>query len=181
MIPIIIQKTRVLRPSEFEKVVLLFKAKDIVVINALMFSGMRYEELVRLHSNSRNFDDKSGFIHLSSKKRKAKQKERFVRLNTLGIQAMRLFLDLEVCPSCHTFWVTMKRNLKRADFDTIGISPKSFRKSWESWLCAKYKANFLEIVLSQGHTSLTAIQHYLGTSFTKDDIEAMDKYTSGWI
>jgi len=37
----------------------------------------------------------------------------------------------------------------------VGLSAKTFRKTWESWLLFSYPDKAMEIALSQGHTELT--------------------------
>ncbi len=40
-----------------------------------------------------------------------------------------------------------------------GLSVKSTRKTWESWLVASYPDRFLLVSMSQGHTEFTALKH----------------------
>ena len=56
---------------------------------------------------------------------------------------------------------------------------KTLRKSWECWLVASYPERVLEVFLSQGHTQMTALSHYLGLPFTQGDKGAMLEYVGG--
>jgi hypothetical protein len=74
----------------------------------------------------------------------------------------------------------MERRATNAGLDPVGLGPKALRKSWESWLVASYPERILEVFLSQGHTQMTALGHYLGLPFTQGDKDAMLEYVSGW-
>lgn len=182
MEPLYSNGKRILRPSEFERFVNLFKAIDVVLINALLFSGMRFEELVELHRHPKNFDEKTKCVFVHSTKKKARQRDRYVSLNQQGATAIKMFIALDVCPSCHTFWLKLKRRIKNEDENfKKGLTVKTFRATWESWLSFKYKNRHFEICCSQGHSSVTALRHYIQfRPFEGDEAELMEKYTSGW-
>ncbi len=74
----------------------------------------------------------------------------------------------------------MRRWAGHSKLDPIGLGPKTLRKSWESWLVVWYPERVLEVFLSQGHTQMTALSHYLGLLFTTADKEEMREYVSGW-
>jgi len=54
------------------------------------------------------------------------------------------------------------------------------RKTWESWLVSSYPERFAEIVVSQGHTTFVAVNHYLGLPFDRHDKEEMVEWVGGW-
>ena len=54
------------------------------------------------------------------------------------------------------------------------------RKTWESWLVCCYPAMAMQIALSQGHTNITAMNHYLNLSFSPSEKEDMKKYVNGF-
>src|SRR6267378_5712557 len=54
------------------------------------------------------------------------------------------------------------------------------KKLGKSWVVASYPERVLEVFLSQAHTQMTALSHYLGLPFTQSDKGAMLEYVSGW-
>lgn len=62
-----------------------------------------------------------------------------------------------------------------------GLSVKSFRKSWESWLAVTYPERLELIAASQGHLTGTALAHYLAVPFSPAEKEQIRTYTAGWM
>lgn len=60
------------------------------------------------------------------------------------------------------------------------ICSKTTRKTMESWLTFYYPGRSLEIALSQGHTTVTSLRHYLNMPFTEVDRLQMKEYVEGW-
>jgi len=60
-----------------------------------------------------------------------------------------------------------------------GLSAKSFRKTWESWLLFSFPDKAMEIALSQGHTELTQLRHYANLPFLDKDREEMNEFVVG--
>ena len=81
--------------------------------------------------------------------------------------------------------VTWRENLIRwgtdAKIDTVGLCAKSSRKTWESWLMFYFPQHIQTILLSQGHTDIMSIEHYLNMPFTTTDRIEMKEYVEGWI
>ena len=98
-----------------------------------------------------------------------------MRLSIPGKYVMREFFAIRM-PSRIALdkWI-------RYNFPLIeGMSAKSFRKSWESWLLFSYPDKAMEIVLSQGHTELTQLRHYANLPFLDKDREEMKEFVVGW-
>jgi integrase len=144
---------------------------------------MRYIEAQRFQNTPSWFD--GDFINLPSSaslKVKAKQRERSIRLNQLGKQIIPFFLNSNVrLPSRQTWRENLRRWGEKAGLGDDFLSPKSLRKTWESWLSFYYPDRVLEITLSQGHTSITSVRHYLNLSFTEEDKMLMKDFVGGWI
>ena len=183
-VPLIKQNTRIFRPSEYKLVVGAIPKQDHrTMVNALLLTGMRYVEMQRFQQYPEWFDGE--FIHLpdyAQKKHKRKQKSRVIILNSLGKQIIPYFLQLDKKLPCSETW---KTNLRRWTInaglppDNVGV--KTTRKTWESWLLSKYPTRVMEITISQGHTSITSIQHYMGVGFNDIDKLQMGEYIGGWI
>lgn len=181
--PILKGGVRILRPCEYE---LLRKgAKKVenqVRLDALLFTGLRYVEAQRLQRHPQWFDGE--FIHLprlAQRKVKAKQRERWVRLNPQGRQTLLFFFKAPPLPSWKAWTLNLKRWAERVGLNPVGLSPKTTRKTWESWLVTYYPQHIVQIFLSQGHTELTSLEHYLNLPFTEVDKLEMRKWVEGWI
>ena len=108
--------------------------------------------------------------------------ERWVRLNPLGREVVRNFLDLEKpLPSRHIWTQNLKRWAEGAGMDPKGLSAKTTRKTWESWLVHYYPGMIMHILNSQGHNAFTALNHYINTPFGAEDKIAMKDYVEGWV
>jgi len=202
--PIIRQKTRILRPIEYERLLEgCPKIEFKTMIQALLYTGMRYVELKRFQQHPEWYD--GDFIHLpreASLKEKRTQPERWVRLNTQGRMIVQYFLKYrKKLPSYQSMsqnlgcWalragfpeakIIEKINKKTGQIKKInscpGLSVKSFRKTWESWLMFCYPQKIAMITLSQGHTTLTSLQHYVNMPFTESNRLEILNYIQGWM
>jgi len=137
---------------------------------------LHYEEAVRLRKNPDWFY--GNFIHLpewAQQKAKRKQRERWVRLSIPGKYVMMEFFSITV-PSRIALDKWLAYNFPLIE----GLSAKSFRKMWESWLLFSYPDKAIEIALSQGHTELTQLRHYANLPFLDKDREEMKEFVVEW-
>ena len=182
--PIIKQKTRVFRPREWEALLKgCPKIEYRTMLQALLYTGMRYVEMKRFQKYPSWFD--GDFIHLprelAVKKQKRTQMERWVRLNQQGKMIVQYFLNLDKpLPSYQSWNENMKCWCRRARLDPEAMSVKSSRKTWESWLMYYYPTRVMEIAQSQGHTTTTSLQHYMNSPFTDSDKLEMRNHVEGW-
>jgi len=155
------------------------------MFEALLFTGMRYVEVQRLQRHHNWFDSVSGFIHLpkmAQRKKKQKQKERWVRLNPKGIEKVSMLLTIgKRLPNYDTWRGNLRRWAKNAEIDDTGLSVKCTRKTWESWLTYYYPHHSADIFKSQGHTEMTSLHHYLSLPFTKQDRLDMKFFVENWV
>lgn len=199
---ILVQNTRVLRPSEYKKILKGCQKQDLkTMLQALLYTGMRYIELKRFQSYPSWYDGVQ-FIHLpriADRKVMRTQNERFVRLSPPGRLIIEYFLQLKrSLPSYQTWQENMNTWAKRGNLSGIttkkvkvkgipteveyypGLCAKTTRKSIESWLMFYYPQRAMEIALSQGHTTVTSLQHYLGMPFNEIDRVEMAQFIEGW-
>jgi hypothetical protein len=164
---------------------------------------MRYQEVLRLKADPSGFDPIRRVIKVKSGKKASQYSERFVRPTEDGVNAVHDFLDDErkKYPSSTVLMMNLVTWGRRAFLlpapelkglidiganagfernNVYGLSVKSFRKTWESWLASTYPDIIEWICLSQGHTSRTSMAHYLGVPFTADERSHIYKYTVGW-
>lgn len=172
---------RILHPYEYK---MLYDAVDKRdnrdKMDTMLLTGMRYNEIRWMYTHKDCFNGKT--IHVPSKKVKAVLKERYVRLNNQGIRAVQNFFATKKNIPTRISWnENLKRWCKKAGLDDKGISTKTFRKTWESWLATMYTDKVSFVFLSQGHTNLTSIQYYLMCPFDEKDKQDMKYYTDGWI
>lgn len=182
-VPLIIENTRVLRPSEYKMIYNAIPKRPYqTFFQTALLTGLRYIELQRFQKHRQWFDGE--FIHLPEEavlKQERKQKRRVVILNPLARTVVGYFLDItQPLP----VWQTWKDNLRRwavnGQLDPININVKTTRKTWESWLFASYPNDIIKLTLSQGHTSITALQHYMVVGFNEQDKVEMREYVDGW-
>ncbi len=173
---------RIFRPWEFNKLIDVVSAdeKELTNLKALLLLGCRYEEARRIQKDRSCYHDRK-FVHVDEKKVKRVSKQREIRLSTRGIDIMPYFFNGALLPTVQAYDEKLKRWVLLAGLDPRGISVRCLRKTWESWLIYTYQNRTIDIVKSQGHTQTTAMEHYIGVSFTDDDLRDMRDWVSGWI
>lgn len=174
---------RILRPSEYQKVLNgCMKTHHRTMLQTLLYTGMRYVELKRFQKYPSWFT--GDFIHLpriADRKHKRTQPERWVRLNQQGKMIVEYFLQLkEELPAYQNWRDNMRRWAESGGISPLGMGVKTTRKTWESWLMFYYPGYMADITLSQGHDTVTSIQHYLNMPFTEVDHLEMKNYVEGW-
>lgn len=180
--PILKSGVRVLRAEEFEALRAGGMGEsEKVQMDALLYTGMRYIEAVRLHESPQWFDPR-GFVFLPKEavlKSQRHQLERWVKLNERGRIILPIYLQGRRLPSWQVWADRLKRAADRSNLDHYGLGPKTFRKTWESWLVASYPNRLTEILLSQGHTAITSVGHYLNMPFLQEDKDRIRPYVEG--
>lgn len=203
----------ILRPSEFKQ--LLAGAEhetnrtpysNSLFLKVALFTGMRYEELIRFQHNPKWFNGE--FIHIPAHAQKKspvkqstingkirkerKQPDRWVRLTPRARELIPLFLSNKYYPNINarklptrTGWnENLKRWAKLGGLDGSNISAKTTRKTYESWIIFYYSQTNPNITLmtakSQGHDRITAFDYYINIPFNSSDKEAMREYIEGW-
>lgn len=217
MSAIIKSGVRVLSPAEYRALEGQIQKTSLrLLVRALLFSGMRYQELLRLKKEPSLFDLERKTIRVKSGKARACQKERYVSLTSEGVEAVRAFLEdeRETYPSAAGMGLNLQAWAKAAKLEAApdmegavyhqertdktgavktaganegrerrnvwGLSVKSFRKSWESWLTVTYDDRLPLISLSQGHETETAMRHYWGLPFTSEEKQDIKSMVEGW-
>lgn len=176
--------TRIFRPKEFKALLEGCPKIDYkTMLQALLFTGMRYIEMQRFQKYPSWFD--GDFVHLpkeASRKVKRTQQERWVRLNNQGKMVVQYFTNQKTPMPTYQSWnENLNRWCKRAGLEDEGVSVKSTRKTWESWLMFYFPQQIALITLSQGHTQITSLQHYLNMPFTESDRIEIKNYVEGWV
>lgn len=175
---------RVLTPADHEDLAGVIPRQDHrAIFDLLLFSGMRYVELQRFHLHREWFMPERRAIFLpreASRKVLRTQPERYVHLNPAGVAAAEAFVEVvEKVPGAKVWSLDMKRWARFAGMDPAGMSVKTTRKTWESWLAAAgYDLSL--VALSQGHDSITQLRHYLNLPFTEEDLVGIQRCTARW-
>jgi hypothetical protein len=182
--PIVMNKTRILRPREWFTLLQGCPKIDYkTILEALLYTGMRYIEIQRFQKHPEWFD--GDFVHLpkeASLKPKRTQPERWIRLNNQGRMSVRHFISIKTpIPSYQSWNENLKCWARRGNLDDVGLSVKIIRKIWESWLIFFFPQQMPLIVQSQGHTMLISVQHYLNMPFTESDRVEIKNYVEGWV
>jgi integrase len=186
--PILKANIRIFRPFELKEFIeCIAKENTRIVFKAALYSAMRYAELYRVFSNRKWFDERTSYITLprgEDRKVLRQQCERSIRLNPIGVEVFHSFLQLDSCPNHHQYWCQLQTAIKRFSekgYNPIGITPKSTRKTYVSYLVNCFPDKLLYILLSVGHSQEMSINHYLGLAFRKIDQEQIKTYVEGWI
>lgn len=182
--PLSRQNTRILRPWECQALISAIPKNEYqTMFKALLYSGMRYIEVQRFQDHPEWFD--GVFIHLpilAVKKKKRKQRERTVHLSAAGKEVMHAFTNIESPLPGYTSWIEdLKRWAELANISPTELGPKTTRKTYESWLVTYFPNWTLQIAMSQGHTTDTAMRHYLNLGFIEADKLEMKDFVEGWI
>lgn len=177
-------KVRILRPVEYKQLLTGCPKTELkTALQALMYTGMRYIEMKRFQKYPSWYDGVQ-FIHLpkeSVHKQKRTQMERCVRLSPPGRIIIEYFINSKYkLPTYQTWQENLQTWAKRAGLTPDGLCSKTTRKTMESWLTFYYPQRGLEIALSQGHTTVTSLRHYLNMPFTEIDRLQMKEYVEGW-
>lgn len=205
MTAIIKNGVRVLTPGEYRAIEAQIQKPSLrVLVRAMLFTGMRYQELIRLKKDPSLFDpDLRMTVRVKSGKSRACQRERYVRLTPEGVEAVRSFLEdeRENYPSPAGIALNLMSWSKAAELEEVpdlsgeitiganagmerknvwGMSVKSFRKTWESWLTVTYPDQIDVITQSMGHEAVTAMKHYWGLPFTSDEKMEIRDMVKGW-
>ncbi len=193
--PILKQCTRILYPSEYRAIRSHLTFKDQLLLDGLLFTGMRGVEFMRFLDNSQWYKASRHAIDLpkgSMMKKRAKQAERTVLLSNMGVQAVETLLSYrrqnpdDLRPISRQSWSeTLLRAAGKARAeghlsDLAGIAPKMTRKTWASWLIATHSHREGSISLSLGHDIRTMLRHYAGLGWPPETRQEIRQYTAGW-
>jgi len=185
--PLYKNKTRIFRPNETRQIIEnIPKVEHKTMFKALLFSGMRHIEMQRFQKHPEWFNGTNIYLPvLAQKKKKRKQKDRTVHLSAAGKEVIYAFINLKKRLPNYSAWdENLKRWGKKAgvevDVSQGIISAKSTRKTYESYLVSYFPHLTMQIAMSQGHTSITAMQHYLNTGFDERDKLEMKDFVEGW-
>ena len=177
---------RILTPQEYDAI--RDSAKRYyhqVMLDAALYTGMRYVELQRFQNHPEWFQKDRRAIYLppeAQQKKERKFKDRYVYLSNVGMYAVQYFLSLkERLPSIQAWNKNLKRWAEKAGLDLTGISAKTTRKTWESWLVTSFPDKIPLICMNQGHTEVTSMNHYQQLPFTNAEKEEIRVRTAGWM
>jgi len=182
---IIKEGVRVLTPAEFDAIQNVIKKQDFkIILNVALYTGMRYVELQRFQQHKEWLKADRRCIYLpreASRKKRRTLRDRYVYLTPQGLSFVQLFFKVRKMPSIQHWNIRLKQWAEKAGIGTEGISAKTTRKTWESWLAVSYPDKLDLIAMNQGHTNLTALRHYLQLPFTDEEKAEIKNRTAGWM
>lgn len=170
----------IFRPIEFTKLIRSIKRTiDKERLEVLLYTGCRYSEIIGIHGKLNRLEGKT--LKVENTKAFKTTKYRYVQLNDPGVRAVDYYLrSSKPLPTQTTWNENLQRWCKDAGIDPSGVTSKSTRKTWESWLAVSYPQQIERIFLSQGHNRLVALKHYLTFPFSDQDKKDMKFYVDGW-
>jgi len=184
--------SRVLTPEEADRIrAIIEKPSARALYDLMLFTGLRFAEVKQLAENPGIFDQERRTITIKSGKAMASQISRNVCLSDKGLLAIEDYLKTPSVPKSPSVWQNnLIRCAQRARLTALpgqeqssnptGITVRTSRKTWESWLLAAYPDKVINIVLSQGHTETTALRHYFNISWTRGERESIKAEVKGW-
>lgn len=180
-----VKNVRVFYPWELKKFISAIPKRELRTnFEALLYSGMRYVEAERLLEKPEMYMQSKGRIHLDDfaiRKKKVRIKERWVVLNPIGRRVIETYIEAHhPLPSYNVWTDNLIRWSGMAGLKSDRLSPKSTRKTWECYLMTKYPVYSNHIFLSQGHSDLVALKHYVNLPFDEQDKRDMEEFTYGW-
>ncbi len=174
-------KTRVFRPDEISEMRKHMNYEEKINFDMCLLLGGRYLEDVRIQNNSAWYDGEK-FVHITEHKAKRIAPNRAIRLSSRGINTIEHFFNNDKkLPSVQHFDKKLKEWSVLAGLGIEGVSARSLRKTWESWLVASFPSHISTIYGSQGHSELTSLQAYQNTGFTDEDISKMREWVEGYV
>jgi integrase len=173
---------RILRVWEYEMIRDAAKTTDNQTrLDALLLTAMRYVEAQRLQKHREWLQGRA--IHLTSiasRKARRTQVDRWVKLSDMGVAILPFFFKVKELPSWDAWHDNLERWALKAGLNPVGLSPKTTRKSYESWLIYSFPNRLVEVLLSQGHTETVSLEHYLNMPFVDEDRKQMERWVRGW-
>jgi len=176
---------RILTPYEFDRLYGAVKKWDYqVLLNVALYTGMRYVELQRLQKHREWFNPVRRCIYLpkeAQRKKKRKFADRYVHLTPSAMHYIPMFFKIRKLPKIQQWNKWLKWWAERSGIGKEGVSAKTTRKTWESWLVISYPDKVAQICMNQGHTDTTAIQHYIQLPFSEEERREIKIRTAGWM
>jgi integrase len=177
--------TRILTPREHEKFREQLGTDYKVIVDAMLHTGLRVEELKEVIKNPKWFYASARCIDLPRgvmRKKKSLFRQRSVKLSIKGVEAIEalIALGLKSLSSRSAMNEAFKRAARKAGIGEQGITPKMYRKTLISWLVACYPDKHILIAMHSGHSVEVMQKHYLGINFERNDVEDMRSYLRGW-
>lgn len=182
--PILKNGIRVLYPQEYQKLISAIpKHHNKLIIQSLLHLGCRFTELIAINENTSLFKD-NRYIHLTKneiRKKKTKIKDRHILLSVFGKDIVKEFVKLpfKISPR-QSLNKSLVRWCKAAGINPEGMCLKSFRKTLISWLVATQEHQYIKVLSSIGHDSITSLRHYLTIPFTVEDRALIKSIMYGW-
>lgn len=178
-------KIRILNPFDYDSMVnVIVKPYLQTIFNIAMFTGMRWEEIIRLWSRPEWVMLERRVIELNRDAQKKVKRKNPIRLVPIVPQIeneLKYFFKNQRPPSIQTWDANLKRWADKAGLGRDGISAKMTRASIEMWMVvAELPEN--QICLRQGHDSVTSLNYYqtLKAAFTEIEVHEIKKRLAGW-
>ncbi len=172
-------QTRIFRPSEVMLMRKEMKLEDKTNFDMCLLLGARYDECRRIQKHPEWYD--GNFVHIEEYKVKRVTPRRFIRLSSKGKNTIDYFFANKKLPSVQAWDMRLKRYALLAGLGDDGVTARSLRKTYESWLVITYPHATAIIYGSQGHNELTSLKHYTNMPFTNDEIKEMKEWVDGYV
>jgi integrase len=177
---------RVFTPAEVDALVGAIKQPHHrTLFNVLLWTGMRYVEVQRLHEHPEYVLQTRGYIDLpfdAARKKKGKRTppQRQVPIPQQLAGELPYFFRNPAPPTVQVWGRNLKRWAVAAGIGNEGVSPKSTRKTIESWMVV-IDMPMNKVCLRQGHDSATSLGYYQNMAFTYDEVAEIKRRLASWV
>jgi hypothetical protein len=178
---------RILRPSEYKLLTeKIPKDEHRIMLDALLLTGMKYDEIKEFQENIQWFDGS----HINLPRRKKGESdywvERSIILTRLGKPVIKDFIELDKkFPSPVTWRENLRRWARKAGISEKGLSPKSTRLTWTSWLWSCYPQwkSIIHATVGLGNYKKFVYRRFdkIIYKFTEMDRQEMKEFVEGWM
>jgi len=176
-------KIRILMPEDVDKVIAQIKKPRLrTLFEVCLWSGMRYMEVQRLYDHPEWWLKERNSLYLpreATLKPMRQFKERYIPVPPQLAAALPYFFENLRPPHIKVWNDDLIRFVEKAGLETEGISSKVTRATIESWMFAT-GLDTGWILLRQGHTELTALNHYRAIPFADKEREEIKRRLAGW-
>lgn len=177
---------RAFTPAEVDALKMAIKQQHHrTLFNILLWTGMRYVEAKRLHEHPEYVLRTRGYIDLPLDVERKLEGKRTPPRRQIPIPQqisgdLDIFFQNQAPPTIQVWGKNLKRWADQAGIGSEGVSPKSTRKTIESWMIV-IDMPINKVCLRQGHDSVTSMGYYQNMAFTYDEIAEIKRRLASWM
>jgi hypothetical protein len=175
---------RIFTPAEVDALVAVIRRPyHRTLLGVLFWTGMRYVETQQLHAHPEYWVQERGVIDLPfipSGTGMRTTPPRQIPVPQQLVEYLPGFFHDPAPPTVQVWGRNLKRWADQAGIGSEGVSPKSTRKTIESWMVV-IDVPMNKVCLRQGHDSVTSLGYYQNMAFTYDEVAEIRRRLASWV